>query len=133
MCLDRRGREAGDLGIRDRALGLELVGECAEAGSEDDRDLRNDRGPRLDDADRIRNGQPAHFWPSSARSSASWRSSSARNPPMYCWNSRSVSALRARTAPSSLLASSSSPWASASASRRITSPLRPAPARLSRR
>src|SRR5438552_4057983 len=54
MCLDRKGREAADLGIRDRALGLELVGECAEAGSEDDRDLRRDRGARLDDADRIR-------------------------------------------------------------------------------
>src|SRR3989442_10902589 len=62
--------------------GLEIVGQCAEAGSEDHGDLRNDRGPRLDGADRIRNGHPAHFWPSSARSSASWRSRSARNPPI---------------------------------------------------
>ena len=83
--LDRRRRESGDLRIGDRGLGggLQLVGERTKAGTQDHRDLWNDRGPRLNGADRLGHGDDGHFCPSRARSSARWRSSRARKPPTY--------------------------------------------------
>jgi len=53
MGLDGGTREAGDVGVGDRGFGLHCFGQRPEPRSENHRDLRNDRGPRLHGADRI--------------------------------------------------------------------------------
>ena len=74
MRLHGRPGEAGNLGVRDRDVGLQLVGQRPESGPENDRDVRNDCGPRLHGADRVCDGNSAQAFllpPSSAHSSAS--------------------------------------------------------------
>src|SRR5216684_9016997 len=112
MALDGGKRKPRDLAVGDPRLHHHLGREPPEPGAQDDRDLGNDFRPRPHRADRFVDHPPR--WPSSARSSASWRSSSARNPATYAWNWRSTSALCRCTSPWAARASSTTRRASAS-------------------
>src|SRR2546428_1079778 len=118
MALDGGEGEPRDLAVRDPRLHRHLVREPREPGAQEERGVGNDFRPRRPGRRRLVDHPPR--WPSSARSSASWRSSSARNPATYAWNWRSTSALCRCTSPWSARASSTTRRASASASRTMT-------------
>ena len=68
--VSRRGRRrpAGQLRERDRDRVVELVGQPAEPGAEDDPDLRDERRPRADRGRPARRAAPAARWAGSGAS-----------------------------------------------------------------
>src|SRR2546422_5086095 len=105
VALHRGQRKAGDFPVGDPRLDRHLVRERPEPGAENDGHVGNELRPRLHGADRIGNHPPC--WPSSARSSASCRSSRVRNPATYTWNWRCTSAVWRSTSAFAARASSS--------------------------
>src|SRR2546422_19146 len=81
MALDGGNRKPRDLAVGDPGLHRHLVREPPEPRAQDDRAPGTAPPPPPPRADRLVNHPPG--WPSSARSAASWRTSSARNPATY--------------------------------------------------